>query len=91
MASDLGLYYLYMSNKKNARLIWVKYFCCICYSHQLYCFFVELDNDRIYICIGMVFAICGTETAPIKTGFFVMARINVCFNVSFLDFNQYCK
>ena len=24
-----------MSNKKNAWLIWVKYFCCICYSHQL--------------------------------------------------------
>ena len=23
--------------------------------------------------------------------FFAMARINVCFNVSFLDFNQYCK
>ena len=23
--------------------------------------------------------------------YFAMARINVCFNVSFLDFNQYCK
>ena len=22
--------------KKNASIIWVKYFCCICYSHQLY-------------------------------------------------------
>ena len=30
VASDLGLYYLSMSHKKNARLIWVKYFCCIC-------------------------------------------------------------
>ena len=47
VASDLGLYYLSMSHKKNARLIWVKYFCCICYSHQLYCFFIELDNDWI--------------------------------------------
>ena len=33
--------------KKNASLIWVKYFCCICYSHQLYCFSIELDNDWI--------------------------------------------
>ena len=33
--------------KKNASLIWVKYFCCICNSHQLYCFFIELDNDWI--------------------------------------------
>ena len=33
---------------KNASLIWVKYFWCICYSHQLYCFFMELDNDLIY-------------------------------------------
>ena len=31
--------------KKNASIIWVKYFCCICYSHQLYYFFIELDND----------------------------------------------
>ena len=38
----------------------------------------------------MAFAICGTETFTIKTCF-AMARINVCFNVSFLDFNQYCK
>ena len=30
-----------MSNKKNTWLIWVKYFCCICYSHQLYCFFIR--------------------------------------------------
>ena len=35
------------------------------------------------ICIGMEFAICGTETATIKTVFFVMARINVCFKVHF--------
>ena len=28
---------------KNASLIWVKYFCCICYSHQLYCIFIELE------------------------------------------------
>ena len=49
VASDLGLYYLSMSHKKNTRLIWVKYYCCIlCYSHQLYCFFIELDNDWIY-------------------------------------------
>ena len=47
VASDLGLYYLSMSHKKNARLIWVKYFCCICYSHQLNCFFIELDNEWI--------------------------------------------
>ena len=33
---------------------------------------------------------CGTETVTIKT-IFAMAWINVCFNVSFLDFNQYCK
>ena len=47
VASDLGLYYLSMSHKKNARLMWVKYFCCICYSHHLYCFFIELDNNWI--------------------------------------------
>ena len=47
VASDLGLYYLSLSHKKSARLIWVKYFCCICYSHQLYYFFVEMDNDWI--------------------------------------------
>ena len=23
---------------KNAWLIWIKYFCCMCYSHRLYCF-----------------------------------------------------
>ena len=38
----------------------------------------------------MAFAILGTETITIKT-VFALARINVCFNVSFLDFNQYCK
>ena len=58
---------------KNASLIWVKYFCCICYSHQLYCLFIEKDNDWIKsglaIWIGMVFAICGTETVKIKTFF----------------------
>ena len=36
VASDLDLYYLSMSHKKNASIIWVKYFCCIFYSHQLY-------------------------------------------------------
>ena len=40
--------------------------------------------------IGLVFAICGTEIVRIKAGF-AMARINVCFNVSFLNFNQYVK
>ena len=39
VASDFCLYYLSMSHKKNASLIWVKYFCCLCYLHQLYCFF----------------------------------------------------
>ena len=47
MASDLGPDYLSMSHKKNASLIWVKYFCCICFSHQLYCYFIEMDNDWI--------------------------------------------
>ena len=28
-------------------LLWVKYFCCICYSHQFYCFFIELNNGWI--------------------------------------------
>ena len=32
---------------KNTSLIWAKYFCCVCYSHQLYCFFIKLDNDWI--------------------------------------------
>ena len=32
---------------KIASLIWVKYFCCVCYLHQLYCFIIELDNDWI--------------------------------------------
>ena len=39
------------------------------------------------ICIGMAFAICGTEIVTIKT-VYSMARINVCFNISFLDFNH---
>ena len=36
--------------------------------------------------IGMAFTICGTETVTIKT-VFAMAKMNVCFDVSFLDFN----
>ena len=40
----------------------------------------------LIIWIGMAFAICGKETITIKT-IFAMARIIVCFNVSFLDFN----
>ena len=97
MASDLGLYYLSMSHKKNARLIWVKYFCCMCYSHQLYCFFIELDNDWIKSRFNHMNRLGvrqrgwgGEETVTIKT-VFAMARINVYFNVSFLNFNQYCK
>ena len=35
----------------------------------------------------MVFDICGTETVTIKT-VFGFAKINVCFNVSFFDFNN---
>ena len=31
------------------------------------------------------------QRKTIKTGFFAIVRINVCFNGSFLDFNQYCK
>ena len=38
----------------------------------------------------MAFAISRTKTVTIKT-VFALARINVCFNVSFLDFNQNCK
>ena len=37
----------------------------------------------------MAFAKCGTETFTIIIIFFAMASINVCFNVSFLNFNQY--
>ena len=44
VASGLGMYYSYMSHEKTNMGI---YFCCICYSHQLYCFFIELDNDLI--------------------------------------------
>ena len=47
VASDLGLCYLSMSHEKNASLIGVKLFCCICYSHHLYFFFIELDNNWI--------------------------------------------
>ena len=50
------------------------------------------DDDTLHpYLLGMTFVICGTETVTIKTVVFAMARINVCFNVSFLDFNQYCK
>ena len=62
-----------MFNKKNARLIRVKYFCCICFSHQVYCFFIELDNDWIKSGFNRMnrhgVAICGTETIAIKTVF----------------------
>ena len=47
VASDLGLCYLSMTHKKNVRLTWVKYFCCLCNSHQLYYYFIELNNDWI--------------------------------------------
>ena len=47
VASDLGLYYMSLSHKKNTSLIWVKYLCCIRYSHQLCCLFINLDNDWI--------------------------------------------
>ena len=95
MASNLGLYYLSMSHKKNASLIWVKFFCCINYSNQLY----FSSSKRIMIgyravltiLIGMTFAICGTEPVTIKTVFFAMARIIVCFNLSFLDFKKIKK
>ena len=43
------------------------------------------------ISIDMAFAISRTETVTIKAVFFAifaMASINVCFNVSFLDFNH---
>ena len=40
------MYYLSMSHKKDASLILVKYFCCICYSHH---FFVSSSN---WIMIG---------------------------------------
>ena len=47
VASDLGLCYLSMTHKKNVRLTQVKYFCCLCNSHQLYYYFIELNNDWI--------------------------------------------
>ena len=39
----------------------------------------------------MACAICGTDTVTIKTQFFLMTKIYVCFNVSFLDFDLYYK
>ena len=43
-ASDLGLHCVSMSHKKDTRHTWVKYFCCVCYSHKWYSFFLRLDN-----------------------------------------------
>ena len=69
VASDLVLYYLSMFHKKNARLIWVNYFCCICYLHQLYCFSSKWIIIRyktvLTIRIDMAFPICVTETGMI--------------------------
>ena len=90
VASDIGLYYLSLSHKKNASLKWVKYFCCICYSHQFYCFFIELDNDWIKSGFNhMNRPYVGQKPLRLKQ-FFAMTRINVSFNVSYIDFNQYC-
>ena len=36
-------------------------------------------------------ALCGTVTIAINTVCFNMTRINVCFNVSFLDFDLCLK
>ena len=55
----------------------------------IYIYKQQMNIERC-VWIGMAFAICGTETVTIKT-VFAMARTNVSFNVSFLDFNQYCK
>ena len=67
-----------------------KYFCCICYSHQLYCCFIELDTKWILSDFNHMqrHGVCHMwdRTFTIKAGF-AMARNNVCFNVSFLDFN----
>ena len=84
-----------MSHKKNARLIWLNTF--VVFVTHINC--IVSSSNWIMIgyravltkWIGMAFAICGTETVTIKPVFFAMARINVCFNVLFLYFNQYRK
>ena len=79
-----------MSHKKNASLIWVNNF--VVYVTHISCIVFSsnwiLNGYRVIltICIGMAFAICGTETVTIKADF-AMVRIYVCFNVSFLNFN----
>ena len=73
MASDLGLYYLSMSHKKNASLIWVNTF--VVYVTQISCI-VSSSNwimigyrAVLTIRMGISFPICGTETVTIKTVF----------------------
>ena len=73
MASDLGLYYLSMSHKKNASLIWVNTF--VVYVTHISCI-VSSSNwimigyrAVLTILIDMAFAICGTEIVTIKTVF----------------------
>ena len=66
--------------KKNASLIWVNTF--VAYATHISCIVFSSNwiligyRAILTICIGMVFAICGTETVTIKAGF-AMARINV--------------
>ena len=87
--SDLGLHYFSITHKKNASLIWVNTF--VVYVTHISC--IVSSSNWIMIgyravlnkCIGMAFTICGTEAVTITTDF-AIARINVCFNVSFLDF-----
>ena len=57
MASDLGLYNLFMSHFRTLCLYWLN------------TFVVYVDKSRFF-------------------ALFAIAQINVCFNVSFLDFNH---
>ena len=63
-------------------------------THISCIFFIELDNDWIKSDLSHMnrHGVCHMwdKNFTIKT-VFAMTRVNVCFNISFLYFNPYCK
>ena len=87
-ASDLDLYYLSMFHKKNAKLIWVKYF--VVYVTHITC--IVSSSNWIMIEYRAVLSnewawrlpYVGQKPLRLKQ-FCTMARFNVCFNIPFPD------
>ena len=69
-------------------VVYVTHINCILSSPSWMCFGYKVV---LIIWIGMAYAICGIETVTVKIFFFLITRLNVCFNVTFLDFDLYCK